>query len=53
MAALLLLLLTTLAVIHWCLEPLLIVWQSPFQLRGLPLLLLALAIWLLAGADAE
>lgn len=53
MAALLLLLLATLAVIHWCLEPLLIVLQSPFQLRGLPLLLLALAIWLLAGADAE
>ncbi len=49
MAALALVLLITLTAFHWLMAPLLHAVRMPFELHGLPWLLLALGAWLLAG----
>ncbi len=53
MAALLFMLLITLAAIHWLIEP----WMNPlqglFEIHGLPWLVLAGGAWLLAGSSRD
>lgn len=51
MAALILVLVVSLAAIHWLIGPLLHGLQAPLELQWLPWLMLALAAWLLAGRD--
>lgn len=53
MAALALLLVITLAVAHWLLEPLLELLLAPLELTGLPWLLMLAGVWLLAGGQQE
>lgn len=49
MAALALVLLITLTAFHWLMAPLLHAVLVPFELHGLPWLLLVLGAWLVAG----